>query len=109
MRRAVKKTKVAIPEDRIIIAHLVILVVYTILSLAWWEVKTQIDRSDGTKRDAKLDFYESLLLTSSIISGEVCITVLLCMTVIFAKSDRNAKSKDVILDKQVPNIVYLMN
>ena len=105
MKRAIKEAKIAFPKDKLVKIHAANFIVWCVL-----------DTSNAVFTILKDKEPNNTILVSYLTVSLVayCFSIymnffLLCLTSKFACENKNAETRDPILGRNVPNIVFLQN
>ena len=105
MKRAIKEAKIAFPKDNLVKIHAANFIVWCVLDTAN-AVFTIL--KDKEPNNTILVSYYTVSLVAYCFSIYMNI-FLLCLTSKFASENKNAETRDPILGRNVPNIVFLQN
>ena len=117
MRQTIKSTDCAIPKDKLVTIHIVNFVTYLtflvsriILNEHVIILHEKVDTSEADKvAYLKAKYADYVLINVFDWVYTYMYVFLLYLVSNFAKESVRAEKRDVILDRNVPNIVYLMN
>ena len=107
MRRAITSANISIPNDRLVIVHVTNFAVWCALgafATVLYFLEGKLDSPTGNNR---IEFSYNIFSTVTYLFEIYMNMFLLYLITRFASENKNAETRDPILGRKVPNIVFL--